>query len=347
VWTVSSRRTLGRGVLWLVVLCALASCAPASTIRGDVKPGSSEWSSSASIVAGHPLRIHLRSDGSSESLAGLASSAVREVQRRIAPTGEGSLLAGVNREAGRSPVKVPEDLRVLVRRALAFYLLTDGAVDITDGPLRGLWDSGESPSSESVRAAMARRGSDVISVDELEGSLSVQRAGVTLDLDTMGRAYAVAVAGQRLETAGADRYRIDYGELSVLGEDPGKMWKLPLPDGPGTPPRARRWLRVAGGAVSVVERSDGRVGPLLDVIDPRTGSPTRSLSYALVVSSDPVQSAAIARGLAILGRTRGLEIIETLEGVEGLVIDLAGYIHASSGLRTALLQEPLGDGPAP
>ena len=99
--------------------------------------------------------------------------------------------------------------------------------------------------------------------------------------------------------------------------------------------------------MSVVERADGQIGPLLDVIDPRTGSPARSLSYALVVSSDPVQSAAIARGLAILGRTRGLEIIETLEGVEGLVIDLAGYIHASSGLRTALLQEPLGDRAAP
>jgi len=295
--------------------------------------------------AGYPLRIHLHADQSSETLASLAKSAVQEVNRRIAPRGEGSVLAGVNREAGQLPVKVPEDLRVLVRRALAFYVLTEGAVDATAAPVRALWSKDDSPPSQAIREALDKQGSDLIDVDEFEGTLHVKRAGVSLDLGALGRAYALSVASERLVTAGVERFRLDYGQLSVLGYDDGRLWKLPLPDGPGTPARAHRWVRLPGGAVSVLARSDGGRGPLMNVIDPRSGSPVRSLNYVLVVSSDPVQSAAIAQALAVLGRTRGMEVVETLEGVEGLVIDLAGYVHASTGLRTELLQEPIEGAP--
>ncbi len=93
--------------------------------------------------------------------------------------------------------------------------------------------------------------------------------------------------------------------------------------------------------MSTLARSDGLQGPLMGVIDPRSGSPVRTLSLVCVVSSDPVQSAAIAQALAVLGRTRGLEVVEALDGVEGLVIDLAGYVHASSGLRSEILLEPI------
>lgn len=337
----------GLGVsLWVLVLSSLMACAPHASQRGEEGTAASSWFSVSAQEAGYALRIHLDPDKSASTLAELAKNAVQEVNRRIAPTGEGSVLAGVNREAGQMPVKVPEDLRVLVRRALAFHRLTDGAVDATDGPVRALWAQVESPPSDAVRAAVERTGSQVIGVDEFEGTLHITQTGVALDLGVMGRAYALAVASQRLETAGAERYRLDYGSLSVLGYDGGRFWKLPLPDGPGTPPRAHRWARVRGGAVSTLSRADGGRGPLLDVIDPRTGSPVRTLSFVLVVSSDPVQSAAIAQALAVLGRTRGMEIVETLEGVEGLVIDLAGYVHASSGLRSEIFQEPILDGEA-
>ena len=337
----SIARRSGPGLLAFLVVNLLA-CAPHGGHRGEPAGTSSSWSSVSGVEAGVPLRIHLQADSSSETLADLARSAVREVNRRIAPHGEGSVLAGVNREAGNQPVKVPEDLRVLVRRSLAFHTLTDGAVDATDGPLRALRKREESPTSEAVREALKHRGSEEIAVDELEGTLHIRRAGVTLDLGALGHAYAISVASQRLETAGARRYRLDYGTLSILGHDEGRMWKLPLPDGPGTPPRARRWVRLHGGAVSVLARTDGNAGPLMDVFDPRTGVPVRDLSYVLAFSSDSVQSAAIAQAIAVLGRTRGLEIVESLDGLEALVIDLAGYIHASSGLQNEILQEPLG-----
>lgn len=321
----------------------LVACAPQGAVRDGSADSASPWFSVGFRESGQNLRIHLNADKSSQTLSELARSAVQEVNRRIAPAGEGSVLAAVNREAGHMAVKVPEDLRVLVRRTLAFHRLTDGAVDPTNGPVRALWARARPPSSEEIREALGKTGSQVIGVDEFEGTLHIRRAEVAIDLGPMGRAYALAVASQRLETAGAERYRLDYGSLSVLGYDGVRLWKLPLPDGPGTPARARRWARVSGGAVSTLSRADGGRGPLLDVIDPRTGSPVRTLSFVLVVSSDPVQSAAMAQALAVLGRTKGMEIVETLEGVEGLVIDLAGYVHASSGLRSEVFQEPIVD----
>lgn len=332
-------------LLWTGVFGFLAAsaCAPQASQKADGAAEEAPWFSVSSVESGYGLRIHVHPHKSAPTLAELARSAVQEVNRRIAPAGDGSLLAAVNREAGEQPVKVPEDLRVLVRRALAFHRLTDGAVDATDAALRALWAGDKSPGADAVRAAVQRTGSPAVGVDEFEGTLHIGRSGVALDLGVLGRAYALAVASQRLETAGSGRYRLDYGSLSVLGHDGGRVWKLPLPNGPGTPPRAHRWVQVPGGAVSRLARSDGGPGPLLHVIDPRTGSPVRTLSFVLVVSSDPVQSAAIAQALAVLGRTRGLDVVETLEGVEGLVIDLAGYVHASSGLRSAIVQEPMED----
>ena len=325
---------------WSVSAVLLLGCPAIQIGPPDVTPESA-WVSTVTQRGDHVLRIDLDSRSDHEALAGLAGRAIAEVERRFAPTGEGSVLAAVNREAGGKPVRVPDDLRVLVRRALAFGVLTDGAVDLTDGPLRDLWSADAVPSPESIRAARERVDRGAVTVHEFEQTLALDRPGVVLDLDSLGRAYALAVAAERLATAGAQGYRLEYGETIILGLSGRRFWKLPLPPGPGTPPRSRRAVRVAGGAVSVIARAPGATGPIVSVIDPRTGSPSHTVIHALVVSSDPVQSAALARALVVLGRTKGLEILSAMDAVEGLVIDMAGYVHATEGLRDHILREPL------
>ena len=316
---------------------ALEACATVAAPVAAPEPPS-PWTSKVVRQGDHALRIDVERDTSAPTLIDLAESAVAETARRLAPHDEGSVLALVNRGAGQGPVKVPEDVRVLVRRALAFGEISDGAIDVTDGPIRALWDGKEAPAAEAIEGALERTDRRAVLVDESTGTLEITREGVRLDLDAMGRAYGLAVAAQRLETAGAQRYRLEHGNLVILGDAQGRYWKLPLPDGPGEPPRARRAVRVRPGAVSTYSPGDsGRTG---GVIDPRTGAPCTSVEHAIVTSPDPVQSAALAMVLVVLGRSGGLALIESLDSVEALVIDDAGYVHASEGLREHVLREP-------
>ena len=156
----------------------------------------------------------------------------------------------------------------------------------------------------------------------------------------LGKAYGLAVAAERLETAGAPRFRLTHGPLQILSLDAARFWRVDLPHGPGDPPRSQRALRLRGGAVSVLDFTAGEQQPPL--IDPRSGDPLITFRYALVLSADPVQSAALVQVLAVLGRHKGLELIEALPGVEALVIGGAGYVHATVGLRAHVLRRPLG-----
>jgi thiamine biosynthesis lipoprotein len=322
-------------------MALLLGCSAAKITPEEAGPAPA-WVSTVTQHGDHQLRIDLTPEADRQILTDLAGQAIDEVERRFAPSGEGSVLAAVNQQAGGDPVRVPDDLRLLVRRALAFGVLTDGAIDPTDGPLRALWSSNATPSPESIRLARDRVDRHAVTAGEFDGTLCLTREGLALDLDSLGRAYALAIAAERLATAGARAYRLEYGETIILGHSGARYWRLPLPPGPGTPPRARRAVRVSGGAVTVISGDPGRTGPILSVIDPRSGSPSRTVSYALVVSSDPVQSAALARALVVLGRTRGMEILEAMDAVEGLVVDTAGYVHASEGLRGHILREPMG-----
>ncbi|MBE9532365.1 MAG: FAD:protein FMN transferase, partial [Proteobacteria bacterium] len=67
--------------------------------------------------------------------------------------------------------------------------------------------------------------------------------------------------------------------------------------------------------------------------DPKTGFPARRSISATVTSVDPALADALSTALFVMGQERGLKMIESIGGVEALVVDSTGKLFASSGFK--------------
>ena len=68
------------------------------------------------------------------------------------------------------------------------------------------------------------------------------------------------------------------------------------------------------------------------LIDPRTGDSPRGVRSVTILAPDGLTSEALSKTAFVLGAARGLELIETVPGVDAVIVDAAGALHYSSGL---------------
>ena len=69
------------------------------------------------------------------------------------------------------------------------------------------------------------------------------------------------------------------------------------------------------------------------ILDPATGYPVQTTQSATVMAPRTYEADALATGVFVLGPHEGMALIESLPNVEGMIIDAAGGMHVSSGLR--------------
>ncbi len=73
------------------------------------------------------------------------------------------------------------------------------------------------------------------------------------------------------------------------------------------------------------------------VLDPATGKPARGVRGATVVCADATLADALSTALMIMGPQVGLDLAESLDGVEAVLVDDEGEVHTTSGLTGKLL----------
>lgn len=160
--------------------------------------------------------------------------------------------------------------------------------------------------------------------------------GLLFDLGGMGKGWTVDRAVDALRDAGA--FLINAGgDLFAYGTPPGAAgWDVHLTD-PARPERRIASLSVAHRAVatSTIARRrwvhEGRTRHHL--IDPRTGEPARTDVVSVSVVGERVFTAEVyAKTALILGRDGGLDFLESLPGVEGLLVLGGGDIAVTSGM---------------
>jgi thiamine biosynthesis lipoprotein len=68
------------------------------------------------------------------------------------------------------------------------------------------------------------------------------------------------------------------------------------------------------------------------LIDPRTGRSPSGVRSVTIVADDGLTSEALSKTVFVLGRERGLALIESVPGVDAVVVDDQGRLHYSAGL---------------
>ena len=231
----------------------------------------------------------------------------------------------LNKEAAQRPERVTPWLYRLLQHARQLTEETGGAFDITVAPLMRCWGfytrEGRVPEPKALAEARACVGMHLVHLNEADSTVRFTRAGVELDLGSIGKGYAVERAGELLREAGVTSALLHGGTSTVLaiGAPPSaKGWKIaierPASEGGTTPnpqlrtpnssaPLATVSLRdeslsisaVWGKSFTAADKSYGHV------IDPRTGQPTEGALLAAIVLPSATESDALSTMLLTLG----------------------------------------------
>jgi len=248
-----------------------------------------------------------------------------------------SLLSRLNAAPSGTWVPVGPDVCRVLRAAVDVAGLTGGAFDPTVLPLVRLWGfhGGEPvvPDSTAVAAALARV--DWQAVEVAEDRARLGRPGMAIDLGGIAKGYALDLAAAALTRVGARGGALDLGgNLLVFGEGPGHEVGVVDPQDPGglllTVPVGRGAVATSGQYERFFTVDGQTYGHILD---PRTGWPVAFGFSATVIARHALWADALATAVVVLGQDRGLALLESLAGVEGVVVS-GDRICRTSGLRT-------------
>lgn len=225
-------------------------------------------------------------------------------------------LVEVNRAAGGEAISIDPYLTRVIHRSLELTSKTNGAFDVTSGPLVRLWktckDAERVPTDNEVAAAKSLTGSDVVELDESANTLRLTKAGAELNLGAIGKGYALDCAAEFLVEQGVQEFLIHGGASSVLarGAHTGSGWpvgiKNPLLNDQSMVTillgdagnSAGRALGTSGGNVQYFRLGGRRYGHILD---PRTGFPAESMLSASVVAGDAMTADALSTAAFVAG----------------------------------------------
>ncbi len=247
-----------------------------------------------------------------------------------------SELSKVNRLAAQGPVPVSEMTFEVLQHAVHFSRLSNGAFDVTVGPLVDLWrKAGEtdvSPTQEALAEARRKVGYDKLILDEKNRTVRFAVEGMRVDLGGIGKGYAADKAVEAMKECGALGGMVAIaGDIRCFGRPPRgqEHWRIGLQDpnvvrddlGPSTPLLIlaltsegvstsgdyRRFVRVQGQKQS-------------HIMDPGTGTGAKKLISDTIIAPDATTSDALSTAVNVLGLEEGLALVERIPGTEAILI---------------------------
>lgn len=247
----------------------------------------------------------------------------------------------INKNAGTEPVTVSEDTLAMLERSIYFAGLSDGAFDVTIGPLMDLWGFGQAqyhvPSDRELEPELDLVGYEQIVVDRVQKTVYLPHKGMELDLGGIAKGYAVDKAAQKLRQMGIESALINAGgNIYALGSQPdGSPWLAGIRD-----PRDENQLIAVLGVkdMAVVTSGDYNRYFIRDgiryhhILNPATGMPARGVISTTIVAANATDADVLATTLFVLGPGSGKELMDKLFDVSAVFVDDMNNIICTEGL---------------
>lgn len=284
------------------------------------------------IRMGVPVSIQVyAADGAlANQAADAAYDRLRELDRMLSDYDPDSELMRVVSSYGPGePFAVSPELLFVLQQALELSQRTDGAFDVTVGPMVKLWRRarrrGELPSEEQLTAALQSVGHKHLCIDAEAGTVTLLRTDMQIDLGGIAKGYAADEALRVLKQHGLTQVLVDAGGDIVTGDPPpGRNgWRIvvePLEADDGDVQSlelSHAAAATSGDAYQYVEIDGTRYS---HIVDPTTGLGLTKRSSVTVVAPTGIVADGLASAVSVLGPQRGLELIEETPGAEALIV---------------------------
>ena len=229
-----------------------------------------------------------------------------------------------------TPQTVSDELFHVLQEARRLSLRSEGAFDVSVGPLTKLWRRARRRKQlpDSTRLAEARKsvGYKLLKLDPVAKTAQLLHANMRLDLGGIAKGYAVDEALIAIRALGVSRVLINAGGDIIVGDPPPgeRGWKIGVatlrPDAP--PSRllllANCAVATSGDAWQYVEVDGKRYSHILD---PRTGLGLTRRSSVTVISSTGIEADSLASAVSVLGPDRGIALLDKIPQASGVVIE--------------------------
>ena len=319
------------------VLCTRALWIGTSTaMAGDVSSTEQRFVFEKAEM-GLPFRITLfaADEATAKTAADAAFARVAALNGVLSDYDDDSEISRLSRTSGSGKiVPVSDDLWRVLERGQAMAARTDGAFDVTIGPLVNLWRRArrkqELPSPEMIAEMRARVGFRNLKLDADKRTAELLIADMRLDVGSIGKAYAVDAALAVLKARGITRALVGGSGDMAAGDPPPGLpgWRIevaPL-DAPGAPPPrivhlANRGIATSGDVFQKVEIAGKRYS---HIVDPHTGLGLTDHSLVTVIAPDCFTANCYTTSASVLGPERGMKLIDETPGIAGLIVRKPG-----------------------
>lgn len=263
-----------------------------------------------------------------------------------------SELSLFNQRQQTTPVVVSRQLETVVRRALEIAAETDGALDVTVGPLVNLWGFGpqarptQVPDAETLAAVRPYVGYQLLSL--VEHQMVKAHPQVYVDLSTIAKGYGVDRVAELLEQMEIQNYLIEIGgEMRMKGHKPGnEPWRIAIEKPVSSERSVQRVIEPGDNAMATsgdyrnYYEQDGRRWS--HIIDPATAQPIQhNLVSVTVIAPTCMDADAYATALTVMGPERALAFAEQRQLAVLLITREAdGFHEHSSSAFAPFLAQP-------
>ena len=256
----------------------------------------------------------------------------------LSRTNEQSEIYKINHADGEF-VEVSLETLELVEQGLYYGDLSKGAFDITIGAVSSLWDFQSEehilPSSEDIDAAVRHISYECVEIED--SKIRLTDSDAMLDLGAIAKGYIADKLKEYLVENGVEHALINLGgNILIIGDKPdGSKYNIGIQkpfDKTGQPITSVKVSDTSLVTTGIYERCFEKDDTLYHhILDPATGYPCQNNLYSVtIVTKSSIMADALSTTCFLLGLKDGMNLINSLDGVEALFITNDYELHYSN-----------------
>jgi len=234
----------------------------------------------------------------------------------------------------RQKFKISRDFAQVIMESKKLYRMTGGAWDGSMYPLVNLWGFGMSerknrlPAKEKIDSLLKDVGFDNIDLVD-DRYLLKKKASISIDLASIAKGYAVDKVAELIKKEDIKNFLVEIGgEVYASGvKKDGRCWQIGI-----NRPRKEAAYDEIYKIVTLKDKAFATSGDYRiffevkgkrysHILDPKTGYPVaNSVISVSIIAGTCAFADGLATAVMVMGKKKGLELINTLSDVEGLIV---------------------------
>ncbi len=270
-----------------------------------------------------------------------AAAEIERIENLISSWKEDSETSRINQNAGIRPVKVSLELYKLIERAIQISEITDGAFDITYAALDDIWKFDGSmqyaPTAGEIGEVLDKVDYNKIVLNSADRSVFLKEKGMKIAFGGIGKGYAADKVKELMVSKQVKAGMINAGgDITAWGtKATGDRWLIGIVN-PQSRTKIFSWLPLVESSVAITGSENAFVSfngkKYTHIIDPKNGYPSIGISKVTVLGKSAELCDALATAVFVMGKEKGLALINQLGGTEAIIVDNLDLVHKSQGI---------------